>query len=149
MSFCTNCGKELEENAVCSCQTAGHTESAQESATVNAVPVTTGYSTPNGKLYSILSYVGILWLIGMLAAPEKDDALVRFHVNQGLVLTIASVVLTAAINLVGIILPDILTGLLSFSVSVASLVFMILGIIAANNGEEKELPIIGQFKIYK
>ena len=39
----------------------------------------------NAKLYGILAYIGILWLVGMFVQPEKDDPFVRFHVNQGIV----------------------------------------------------------------
>ena len=45
----------------------------------------TGNSNQNDQsktiLFSILSYIGILWLIPLLV--EKNDKVVRFHVNQG------------------------------------------------------------------
>jgi len=50
----------------------------------------TGNSNQNDQsntiLFSILSYIGILWLIPLLV--EKNDKVVRFHVNQGIVLFI-------------------------------------------------------------
>ena len=49
----------------------------------------------NTILFSILSYLGILWLIPLLV--EKNDKIVRFHVNQGIVLCIFYVIGSIAI----------------------------------------------------
>ncbi|MBQ1292983.1 MAG: hypothetical protein IIY21_03010, partial [Clostridiales bacterium] len=42
----------------------------------------------NAKLFSILSYVGILWLLGLLISPEKTSPFVRSHVNNGIIISI-------------------------------------------------------------
>jgi uncharacterized membrane protein len=77
--------------------------------------------------------------------PQDED--VRFHVNQGIILTIAGVV---AETVAGIFLFVPVLGQLLMSVSsLAWLALAIIGIINANNGEQKELPIIGKFRIYK
>ena len=34
----------------------------------------------NDKLFAILSYIGILWILGLVVAPEKDHAFVKNHV---------------------------------------------------------------------
>lgn len=95
----------------------------------------------NKKVYCILAYIGILWLVGLIQMKEDPD--VKFHVNQGIVLSIAGVVLgiIAAIPVLGWILAPI--G------GIVILVFVILGIIAANKGEQKELPLIGKIRILK
>ncbi|MBN1892356.1 MAG: DUF4870 domain-containing protein [Clostridiales bacterium] len=95
----------------------------------------------NKKLYCILAYIFILWLVGLIQMKEDPD--VKFHVNQGIVLSIAGVALgvIAAIPVLGWILAPI--G------SIVLLVFAIMGIVAANNGEQKELPLIGKIKILK
>ena len=112
------------------------------------------------KVTSILSYIGILWLVAYFAG-DKENA--KFHLNQGLVLLIVNLglsVIIAIISGIGLgltlggveILGSIISGIvsvISFPVSVACFVFMILGIIAAANDEEKELPIIGKFQILK
>lgn len=85
------------------------------------------------KTYNILAYVGILWLIGLLSAKDQPD--VRFHVNQGILLSIAT-----------IFVPIPVVG---WIIGVVVLVFAIMGIIAASKGEQKELPIIGKIKILK
>ncbi|MBR5732015.1 MAG: hypothetical protein IKX80_01080, partial [Lachnospiraceae bacterium] len=43
----------------------------------------------NAVIYAVLCYICPLWLIGLLASPEKDSAFVKNHVNNGILLTIA------------------------------------------------------------
>lgn len=54
----------------------------------------------NSKLFSVLSYFGFLWVIGLVAAPQ--DSYVRFHVNQGLVLFLLEIVISAARFILGL-----------------------------------------------
>lgn len=116
----------------------------------------TGNSNQNDQsntiLFSILSYIGILWLIPLLV--EKNDKVVRFHVNQGIVLFIFDIIGSIAVG----ILSDIFVFIpvISFlGVVIASLfgilcfVLMIIGIVNAANKSEKPLPIIGKFQVLK
>ena len=95
----------------------------------------------NDKLFGILSYIGILWLVGLLAGKTE---FAKFHANQGLVLFIAGIIIGAAsaIPIVGwfVIAP---VG------SIATLVFAIMGIVNAAQGQMKPLPLIGKFQIIK
>ena len=89
------------------------------------------------KGMAVLSYVGILFLVPMLA--RKDSAFCRYHVNQGLVLFILEMIisiLTQFLSIVGIL------GIVTF-------VFMIQGIINCDKGEVKPLPLIGGISLYK
>lgn len=96
----------------------------------------------NKKMYCILCYIFILWLVGMTQMPQDED--VKFHVNQGIIVTIAWVI-------AGIIyaIPVIGTFVLGPIASIAVCVLAIIGILNANNGVQKELPLIGKFQIYK
>ena len=93
------------------------------------------------KLLAAISYIGILFLVPLLAA--KDDAFARFHANQGLVLFLVGIVLgiIGMIPFVGPIIAGI-GGIVTF-------VFAILGIINAINGAMKPLPLIGGIEIIK
>lgn len=95
----------------------------------------------NDKVFGILSYFGILWLIGLLAGKTE---FAKFHANQGLVLFIAGIIIGAvsAVPIVGwfIVAP---LG------SIATLVLAIMGIVNAAKGEMKPLPVIGKFQIIK
>ncbi len=95
----------------------------------------------DNKIFNVLSYFGILWLIGLIAKPNEPD--VRFHVNQGIILSIA-LFAAGLLNIIPI-LGQILFGL----VGLAVFIFAIMGIVSAVKGEQKELPLIGKFKILK
>lgn len=116
----------------------------------------TGNSNQNDQsntiLFSILSYIGILWLIPLLV--EKNDKVVRFHVNQDIVLFIFDIIGSIAVGILSAIFVFI--PVISFlGVVIASLfgilcfVLMIIGIVNAANKSEKPLPIIGKFQILK
>lgn len=90
------------------------------------------------KVMAILAYIGILVLIPLFAAKESKFA--RFHTNQGLILFICNIV---------IYFISLIPGLkaIGWILSVAALVFAIIGIIGAARGETKELPLIGKYRI--
>jgi len=106
----------------------------------------------NDKVYGVLSYIGILWLVGLLAGKTE---FARFHANQGLVLFIAEIILGIAAGIVAVILNfipiigAIIVGLISAVVSLGSLALMIMGIVNAAQGQMKPLPVIGGFRIIK
>ena len=93
------------------------------------------------KVFGILAYIGILFLIPLLAAPKSKFA--KFHANQGLVLFIAEIILGAVA-----IIP-ILGWMVWFFGSIAALVLAIMGIINAAGGKMEKLPLIGNFVILK
>lgn len=110
------------------------------------------------KLMAVLSYLGILVLIPILAAKESRYA--RYHANQGLILWIANMISSVVFGILGFIggfiagltqisLIATLVSLLSWVVSIVFFVLMILGIINAVTGKAKELPVIGKFKLLK
>lgn len=115
----------------------------------------------NVKLYSVLAYIGLLWIIGVLV-KEKDNKTVKFHVGQGIILTILGFAISVVYRIVNCFVSigfstfgyaKIYAPFLSLFILLAmySVVFilMIIGIINAARGEEKELPIIGQYAFYK
>jgi len=107
----------------------------------------------NTKLYSILAYIGILFLVGMIADPQNPR--VKFHVNQGLILFICSIILGIGSMIVGIILAfipvigPILSLLIGLAIWAFIIGFAIIGIINVTKDEDKRLPVIGKFDIIK
>ena len=86
----------------------------------------------------MLCYVTwIGWLIAFLAG-DREGA--KFHLNQGLVLAIAALI-KGVLGTIGI--PGLITGLLGLAI----FVLCVMGIYQAYKGEEKELPIVGAFKL--
>ncbi len=91
------------------------------------------------KVMGILAYIGILFLVPLLAAPTSRFA--KYHANQGLVLFLFDLA-------VGVIFVIPVLGWIIGTVGfIARLVFMIMGIINAAGGKMVPLPLIGQFKI--
>ncbi len=83
---------------------------------------------------AILAYIGILVLIPFLT-DAKNDPFVKFHIKQGLVLLIFWV-----LGSVFFWIPFI-----GWLLWLGVIVLMIMGIMNASNGQQKELPVIGQF----
>lgn len=101
------------------------------------------------KLMAVLSYLGILVLIPILAG-DKSSAYLKQHINQGLVLF----VIEAILEIVEKIVDDIILvgGALSWAVDVADFAFFIIaimGIVSAAKGTRKTLPTIGNIQIFK
>jgi uncharacterized membrane protein len=85
------------------------------------------------KTTSILAYITIVgWLIAFLAG-DKEGA--KFHLNQGLVLFL--------FGLLGVV--PVLGQIWAIFVFVC----LIIGLIGAINGEEKEVPLLGKIRILK
>ena len=106
------------------------------------------------KAMGVLSYLGILLLIPLLAG-DKQSQYVKHHVNQGLVLFLAS-------SLVDLLEGDWVWGLhsiihfgggmFSWIFDILGLMFLILaimGIVSACKGDRKELPLIGKIRFYQ
>jgi uncharacterized membrane protein len=104
----------------------------------NQTQVNTSEQLPsNAKLFSILAYISVLWLLGLLITPEKTSPFVKNHVNNGIVLCITGAIL-ACIPFIG------------WLAEIAVFVFMIMGIIAAAKTQYYTLPLfLGNFKIVK
>lgn len=99
------------------------------------------------KVMGILAYLGILWLVPLLAA--KDSPFARYHCNQGLVLILGSIagwIVNIVLDMVLVFIPVlgwILMFLLHFGLIIGILVLAVMGIINAANGVCKPLPLIG------
>ena len=104
------------------------------------------------KFTAILSYLGILVIVPILAAKESKFA--RFHANQGLILCIAAILYWIAYSILSSIILSIswhlywLVSIISI-VGIIFLVWSVLGIINAAKGRAKELTFIGHFKMLK
>lgn len=101
-------------------------------------------------IVAYLTWIG--FLVAYLAGDRNNS---RFHLNQGLVLAIVTVAWNVAYRVViGILRHMLFTGVLilglgvlNYLVTIALLVFMILGIVHAVHDQESPLPIIGGIHI--
>jgi uncharacterized membrane protein len=91
-------------------------------------------------LMAALAYVGPLIIVSYIVA--KDDPFVKFHIKQGLILFVLSIAIWIVGMMMYMLWPIIQV------VNLAILIFAIIGIVNAVQGNEKQLPLIGQFGNY-
>lgn len=85
-----------------------------------------------------MAVVAYLLFFVPLLTDAKDDPFVKFHVKQGFVVFLASVL----VSVLSFIPPVML---FSWILHIGILILAILGIINALNHKEEPLPLIGQF----
>src|SRR3989442_830195 len=90
--------------------------------TVAPPPPQQGASNNSGM--AILAYLGILILVPFFT-EAKNDPFVKFHLKQGL-----SLIITEAVALIIVVIP-ILGWIISPILWIASLVFIIIGVVNA------------------
>lgn len=95
-------------------------------------------STDNGKTVAIIAYITLIgWIIALVMNNGNKTALGTFHVRQSLGIMCAGVVLAIVTGFLSIwILSTIVNG--------AILVFWLLGLISAVQGEMKPVPVLGE-----
>lgn len=117
------------------------------------------------KLFSVLAYIPFLWLVGLFA--DRYNPKVKFHVNQGIILTIFTVIFRVVISFLQSFFTMIFTvsfsgtiifaplgvminGLLSLAGWGLFIAFAIIGIIHAAQDRQEPLPVIGTlFQVLK
>lgn len=156
MSFCRQCGAELQDGAkfCTSCGTpVGSAAQPPYPAPEQSADAGSGFDPQDAqqnKVMAILSYLGFLVLIPAFTA--KDSKFVRFHANQGLLLFICECAYGVLIRIMdgvfgAIRLPFVPSAFkLLF---IVFLVFSIIGIVNAAKGKAQKLPVIGSFDILK
>lgn len=92
---------------------------------------------------SILSYIGPLWLIPLFT--RKDDSFARYHVGQGINLTLFNL----ALNAIGGILSGGVGELLIAAGGLFRIFCMVKGILNVSQGKKEPLPLIGNWKIFR
>lgn len=175
MAFCSKCGTQLDENSnICpSCKVTAEQNVTQNNTQftsqanilhkLNDTSDTTGEYDPkdiaDNKLMAVLSYLWILVLIPLLAAPNSKFA--RYHAKQGFTLFVLYIGHAIIKFLLGFIktthylwgvpyqaTPGIIV-LIGWLIGVPLFILSVIGIINAYQGKAKELPIIGKINILK
>lgn len=98
------------------------------------------------KVFGILAYIWILWLVPLLAAKESKFA--RFHTNEGLVLFLAWLVVWVGLGALSVplaLIPGVNLLLLALwpILGLGFLILAVIGVINAAQGKTNHLPIIG------
>lgn len=165
MPFCSKCGKEIINDQKfcpgCGAPTDGGSANTQNSGAGTTIDLsdrianftntedTTAEFDANdiqeNKVFAILAYIWILFLIPLLAAPNSKFA--RYHANQGLVFFIASVAV-GIVSLIFIWIP-IIGIIVRALLGLCLLALLVIGIVNAAQGKAKALPLIGNIKLLK
>lgn len=94
----------------------------------------------SNKGMAIIAY--IVFFIPLIAA--KDSKFAWYHANQGLTLFLAAVIVNVVLGIIPIV-GWILLPLANLAV----VIFAVLGIVAAAQGQVKPLPLIGSYTLLK
>lgn len=139
--ICLNCGKNIP-NKYEYCPHCGYKIKIESSDEKNKEK-TSKEEIDTGKGMAIVCYFNLLVIIPLLF--EKSNNFVRYHINQGLSLCLFTIV-TGVIKLM---LNDFLLYSYIFAILMALLIIimMVIGIKNVCSGEEKPLPIIGNFNL--
>ena len=93
------------------------------------------------KTISIIAHITLIgWIIALVMHSSNKSSMGTFYLRQmfGLVLLgIASTVVASALGALG--------AILSWVISIASLIFWVMSLIGAVNNEEKLVPIVGEY----
>lgn len=145
---CTKCGKEVAKT-VKFCDGCGTPLASEQENTQGTVPsVSPNQEIKENKGIFMLYYV--LFFLPLISCPTSKIG--HFHANQGLVLLITSVAGNIAVSILSSLLTWRLWAITSFigwAWGIVVLALIIIGMVNANKGEQKPLPVIGGFTIIK
>ena len=105
-----------------------------------------GGASSDRTLMLVLSYLGILALIPLLM--KKEDREIQWHAKNGLILTVAFIVVSILWSLINNFMPASLGCALSFvgcAIWIGWLVLSIMGIMKALKGERFRIPMVSDF----
>lgn len=94
------------------------------------------YTQKKDKVAAVFSYLGWVFWIAAFILRDRDDALSRHHLNQGLVLAVAGTVAGVLTRFHGLV--GLAGGVLGLGVGILSL----MGIVRALRGSREPLPVI-------
>lgn len=98
----------------------------------------------NNKTVAIVAYLTIIgWVIAYLSYKKSSEksSLVKYHLGQALGVFLVSLVLSILSAVILSIIPSL--GIISYVVSLISLVLTLLGVITASNEVERPVPLVG------
>ncbi len=104
-------------------------------------------ASDTGKVTAILSYMTLVgWVVALVMHQSQKTALGAYHLRQSLLLFLVILFAYAAILFVAVVpLLGWLIGILAIPVvGLGSLILWAMGLIAAVNGEQKPIPVLGE-----
>ena len=96
----------------------------------------------NSKLFAVLSYITWIGFVVSFLLRDRNDTLVRRHLNQALIINLIGTVGTILTRAGGILA----TG--GSILGIACFVLSIMGIVRALRMSEEPLPYIGEYTLF-
>lgn len=104
-------------------------------------PNSNAHSGTSPKTISIIAHITLIgWIIALVMHSSNKSSMGAFYLRQmlGLIaLGVASSIIASALGMVGVVI--------SWAVSIASLIFWVMSLVGAINNEEKLVPIVGEY----
>lgn len=98
------------------------------------------------KMTDIVAYITPLGLILAFVFGDRENS--RFHLNQSLVLMLASLIMDVIRRLIGWLpLVGWLARLLISLLGIVWVILWIIGICSAISGTEKKVPVLGEIRL--
>lgn len=95
------------------------------------------------KVWGIISYLSILFIIPLIMPETKDSPYTKFHINQGLILFILSIV----ISIFSALPLAFLSMIISVFGGLTLFVLWVIGFIGAVQGQARKIPLLGDIKL--
>ncbi len=130
--FCPYCGHQLSEEV-------------KEEIIPSFIEEEKKEENTNNNMLAIFAYLGFLFFIPLIFM--KDSKLLKYHVNQGIILCIANAIVSVVVDLL-IFTGPIYLAIETF-VGVIGIIYTVYGIYNVVKGKMKPLPIIGKYVIIK
>jgi uncharacterized membrane protein len=108
-------------------------------------PIQPQAAVTEDKTVAILSYITLIgFIVAIIIHSSKKTALGAYHLRQVLGFLILSIVVYVCLMVVAFIPVVRMLDLIAYPVvGIALLIFWIMGLIAAINGEKKPMPLVG------
>ena len=105
----------------------------------NPTPAASGI---DGKTIAIISYFSLVgWIIAFVLYNSNKSQLAAYHIRQSLALMLCAIACYIVFFILLFILPFL--SFFSWILMIGLLVLWVMGLVAAINGQEKPVPVIG------
>lgn len=105
------------------------------------VPPTENHEIDNDKLWSILSYIPLFFIIVLIVMKNRSSFL-NYHLNQGIILSLVVVAANFGLDLLPWWLK--IVSLLIWALNLFSIALMVVGIKNVLEKKTEPLPVIGK-----
>jgi len=114
---------------------------------VTPPPAASAPGSTEDRTVAILTYVTIIgFIIAIVMHSSKKTALGAYHLRQGLGLFITALVIWIPCMIISVIpVVNLAMVVVGPAVMIGLFVFWVMGLIAAVNGQQKPMPVVGEY----